>query len=104
MKTKLRKAYQFHTARAGVPMTRAEAVALVGEAAVDAVERQNCEHTCTSRNDGGVEFSAHLALGDGDGEIVLYYVIPRDEWDAAPEDCDLDWFDWSAMVDRYEIQ
>lgn len=74
-----------------------EAVKLVGDAAVEAVERENCEPTSRLRNDcdNTVEYVASIDCEDNDGTAVTlsaYYYPTDEELDSAGEDLgNVDW-------------
>jgi len=99
-------------------LTREEAIQLVGEGWVDAVERLNCEPTCRAypHEDGEIEWMASIKIDDYDGlskaqiDILpvggcslcaIYYTSPGDA--AMVEDNGGDWsfVDWTP--DHYEI-
>ena len=79
-------------------LTRAQAVAIVGEAVVEKVESKNCEPTGrvgyngACRNDNFCEWSATVGCEDKDGNacsLVAYYYTTNDE-DQAMADADGD--------------
>ena len=87
-------------------LNREQAVELVGEAAVYAVESENCDFTNRVQCDGDtrVEFSASVACPDKEGnEVVLtaYYYIEQEDLDNN-EDNSLDVFDWK--IEGYEVR
>jgi len=69
-------------------MTRAEAVALVGEKAVDQVESKNCEPTNrvgfngACQGDSSTEWSASVpcSVGEDEGHLIaVYYTTPEQD-------------------------
>ena len=88
-------------------LTREQAVAIVGEAAVAKVEDESCDFTNrvgyngSIQNDDEVEFSASVSCEDKDGyevSLVAYYYQDADDVDAAEG---LDGLDWA--IEGYEI-
>lgn len=86
-------------------MTREQAVAAVGEDAVNIVERENCDFTNRVQCDGDtrVEFAASVRCEDTEGNdvtLIAYYYIEQSELDAN-EDNSLDVFNWK--IEGYEV-
>jgi hypothetical protein len=83
-------------------LSREEAIARVGQAAVDKVERENCYFTnrCQCDGDTSVEFSACVDAIENDDHVFLiaYYFQPKEAVDAVD---DLDMLDWE--IDGFEI-
>jgi hypothetical protein len=84
-------------------LTREQAVAIVGEAAVAKVERENCEFTNRLQCDGDsrTEFAASVRCEDNDGAectLVAYYYQEQSAVDAAEG---LDQLHWT--VEGYEV-
>ena len=88
-------------------LTREEAIKIAGEAAVNAVETENCDFTNrvgyngSCQGDSEVEFSAAVKCADADGDeatLVVYYYQSAEAVDSAQELGDLDW-----QVEGYEI-
>lgn len=77
-------------------LTREQAVAQVGEEAVAQVERENCDFTNRVRDNGWVEFSASVTVGDK--TLVTYYYQTQEAIDAAGE---LDQLDWE--IEGFEV-
>jgi len=79
-------------------LSREQAVEIVGEAAVDAVERKNCEPTGRVGYNGACqgneecEWSASVACNDGDGlDVTLTaYYYTTNEQDQLMAECDGD--------------
>lgn len=71
-------------------LDREGAVTAVGEAAVAQVERENCDFTNRVMDNGLVEFSANVAVGD-DTTLVAYYYQTQDAIDAAESLDELNW-------------
>lgn len=91
-------------------LTREQAIAEVGLAAVEAVERENCEPTGAvgyngrCQGDRLTEWSAAVYLTDADGdEITLraYYYTDEDDETLADETGTWDNTDW--VIEGYEI-
>lgn len=91
---------------------RDQAIALVGKAAVDAVERKNCEPTNrvgyngSCQGDDLTEWSASIACQDRDGDdctLVIYYYTDQDDEDYAKETGDWGGIDWGDKIAGYEI-
>ena len=86
-------------------MSREQAVEIVGEAAVNNVERENCDFTNRVQCDGDtrVEFAASVSCEDTEGNdvtLIAYYYIEQSELDAN-EDNSLDVFNWK--IEGYEV-
>lgn len=88
-------------------LTREQAVAIVGEAAVASVENENCDFTNrvgyngSIRGDDEVEFKASASAEDKDGNevsIVAYYYQDADDVDASDG---LDSLNWE--IEGYEV-
>lgn len=85
-------------------LTREQAIEIVGEKAVDKVERQNCDFTGRLMDDcdDRVEFAASISAKNTDGDdvtLVAYYYPTQSELDAAGDDLgDVDW-----VVEGFEI-
>ncbi|HBG07680.1 MAG: hypothetical protein A2075_09150 [Geobacteraceae bacterium GWC2_58_44] len=84
-------------------LTREQAVAVVGEAAVAKVEADNCDYTSRVQTDGdtGVEFSASVKCTDKDGDdcvLVAYYYQEPEDLDGCEDLGNLDW-----TIEGYEI-
>lgn len=75
-------------------LTREQAVALVGDTAVEKVEKKNCEPT--SRLCDLVEFEASIMLNDGN-RLVAYYYQTKETYNTL----DLDCMDWA--IEGYEV-
>ncbi|MDA8521967.1 hypothetical protein [Acidovorax sp. NCPPB 4044] len=83
-------------------LTRDQAIAAVGAAAVDAVEYVNCDFTNRVTGDGTVEFSASVGAKDEDGEdvtLVAYYFQDAEALDGVEDLSDLDW-----AIDHYTVR
>jgi hypothetical protein len=89
-------------------LTRAEAVAIVGEAAVARAEAANCEPTNRVGYNGSIqgedliEWSGSASAEDTDGTactVTAYYYTTQDEIDAAGDD--LSNVDWN--IAGYEV-
>ena len=94
-----------------ISLTRAQAVAIVGDAAVEKLERENCEPTGrvgyngACQHDDLCEWSAAVGCADKDGNacrLVAYYYTTNDE-DQAMADADSDGsvIDWE--IAGYEV-
>lgn len=88
-------------------LTREQAVAIVGEAAVAKVDAEGCDFTNrvgfngSVQGDDEVEFSASVSCKDGDDcevSLVAYYYQDADDVDAAEG---LDGLRWE--IEGYEI-
>lgn len=84
-------------------LTREQAVAIVGEAAVAKVDAENCDFTSRAQCDGDTraEFSASVTCKDKGGEdctLTAYYYQEQSDVDAAEG---LDQLDW--QVEGYEV-
>jgi hypothetical protein len=84
-------------------LTREQAVAIVGEAAVAKVDGENCDFTSRVQCDGDTrtEFSASVRCEDKDGTkctLVAYYYQEQDAVDAVES---LDQLDWG--IEGYEV-
>ena len=77
-------------------LTRAQAVEIVGEAAVKAVEAKSCDFTNRVMDDGMVEFSSSVTTEEG--VLTAYYYQTQADVDAADG---LDALDWE--IEGYEI-
>ena len=71
-------------------LTREQAIAIVGEAAVDKVDAENCDFTNrvgyngSMQGDDEVEFSASLSCEDKNGyevSLIAYYYLDADTLD-----------------------
>lgn len=88
-------------------LTREQAVAIVGEAAVSKSEAANCEPTGRVGYNGAcqgelIEWSASASAQDKDGTactVTAYYYTTQDEIDAAGDD--LSNVDW--VIAGYEV-
>lgn len=89
-------------------LTRAEAVAIVGEAAVSKAEEANCEPTNrvgyngACQDDDLIEWSGSSSAEDKDGiacTVTAYYYTSQEEIDAAGDD--LSNVDWT--IAGYEV-
>lgn len=89
-------------------LKRAEAVAIVGEAAVEKCETVNCEPTNrvgyngSCQGDDEIEWSASASARDQDGidcTVTAYYYTRQEEIDAAGDD--LSNVDW--VIAGYEV-
>jgi hypothetical protein len=89
-------------------LTREQAVAIVGEAAVAAAEAANCEPTNrvgysgACQGDAEIEWSASASAKDQDGTactVTAYYYTSQEEIDAAGDD--LSNVDW--VIAGYEV-
>lgn len=77
-------------------MTREQAVAMVGEVAVDKVDRENCDFTNRVQCDGDTrtEFSASVRCEDREGNevtLVAYYYQEQADVDAVENLDELNW-------------
>lgn len=77
-------------------LSRDEAVKIVGEKAVAAVENENCDFTNRVQTDGdtGVEFSASVVCEDQDGDrvtLVAYYYQEEEDLEGVEDLGGLDW-------------
>ena len=84
-------------------MTREQAVAAVGEDAVNNVERENCDFTNRVQCDGDtrVEFAASVRCEDTEGNAVTlraYYYQEKADVDAVDNLDELDW-----KIEGYEV-
>lgn len=84
-------------------MNREQAVAMVGEVAVDKVERENCEFTNRVQCDGDTraEFAASVRCEDREGNevtLVAYYYQEQAEVDAVENLGELNW-----EISGYEV-
>lgn len=82
-------------------LTRAQAIALVGEDAVNTVGRENCEYTNRCLDDF-VEFAASVEAEDIEGyscTLTAYYYPSQQEIDDAGDD--LSNVEW--IVDGYSV-
>lgn len=91
-------------------LTREQAVSMVGEAAVAAVERKNCEQTgclgyCGARwDDSFTEWSASLRCWDSDGNDVFltaYYYTTNEQDEVMAETGDGGSIDWE--IEGFEV-
>jgi hypothetical protein len=91
-------------------LTREQAIAMAGQAAVDKVDAANCEPTgrCGAngicQGDDECEYSASVTLGDnehGDCLTAYYYVSNADERHMAANDGDGSYINWE--IAGYEI-
>jgi hypothetical protein len=85
-------------------LNREQAVKLVGEKMVEAVESENCDFTNRLQTDGddAIEFSASVQGEDLSGEdctLVAYYYQNQEDLDAAGDD--LGNCNWE--IEGYEI-
>lgn len=84
-------------------LTRAEVIAIVGEAAVTRLERAGCEATNRVQCDGDdfVEFAAEISSEDANGDavkVVAFYYQP-----ASVTECeDLESLEW--QIEGYEVR
>jgi hypothetical protein len=76
-------------------LTRAQAVAIVGEPTVDRLDSENCDFTGRALADGDVEFSASVTAGKR--TLTAYYYQTRSDVAA------LSWDDMEWEVQGYEI-
>lgn len=83
-------------------MTREQAIAAVGEEAINKLDYVNCEPTsrCNTDGDDTIEYSASIKVGD---QIVTayYYTTPEQEQIIADHDGDGSAIDWE--INGYEI-
>ena len=79
-------------------LTREQAVAIIGEAVVDAAERKNCEPTGrvgyngACQSDDLCEWSASASGADKDGtacSVVVYYYTTNDDGDGSAIDWEI---------------
>lgn len=77
-------------------LNREQAVAQVGEQAVAQVEAENCDFTNRLMDNGWVEFSASVEVGDD--TLVAYYYQTQEAIDAAEG---LDNLTWN--IEGYEV-
>lgn len=77
-------------------LNREQAVAQVGEEAVAKVEAENCDFTNRVMDNGLVEFSASVKVGDE--TLVAYYYQTQAAVDANEDLGNLDW-----EVEGYEV-
>ena len=92
-------------------MTREEAVSIVGEAAIEKVEAQNCEPTNrvgyngAEQGDGLCEWSASLSCKDQDNNncilVAYYYTTNKQDQMMAAANGDGSAIDWE--IAGYEI-
>jgi hypothetical protein len=82
-------------------MTRSEAIKVVGQKAVEAVDGLNCDFTNRVTNgtewDGYCEFAASIDLEDG-SSLIAYYYQDEKEVDRVEDLGSLTW-----EVDHYEV-
>jgi hypothetical protein len=92
----------------GSKLTRQQAVAIVGEAAVAKAEAANCEPTGgvgyngACQGDDEIEWSAGVSATDRDGiecTVMVYYYTSQDAIDSAGDD--LSNVDW--VIDGYVV-
>ena len=90
-------------------LTREQAIAIVGELAVDKVDRENCEPTNrvgyngACQDDELIEWAASVLCADKDGyecRVRAYYYTTNEEIDAAG--ADLSNVDWE--ISGYEVE
>jgi len=84
-------------------MNREQAVAMVGEVAVDKVERENCDFTNRVQCDGDtrIEFAASVRCEDREGNdvtLVAYYYQEQADVDAVENLDELNW-----EISGYEV-
>ena len=84
-------------------MNREQAVAMVGEVAVDKVERENCDFTNHVQCDGDTrtEFAASVRCEDREGNdvtLVAYYYQEQADVDAVENLDELNW-----EISGYEV-
>ena len=84
-------------------MNREQAVAMVGEVAVDKVERENCDFTNRVQCDGDTrtEFAARVRCEDREGNdvtLVAYYYQEQADVDAVENLDELNW-----EISGYEV-
>lgn len=84
-------------------LTREQAISAVGTAAVDKVDRENCDFTNRLQTDGDdrVEFSASVFCEDVDGyecSLRAYYYQDADDLVGVEDLSDLEW-----DISGYEI-
>lgn len=92
-------------------LTREQAVEIVGEAAVDKVEAENCEPTNrvgyngACQNDGLCEWSASASCNDKDGNdrILVAYYYTTNEQDQTMVDADGDGSSIDWEIAGYEV-
>lgn len=78
-------------------LNREEAVALVGEAAVNKVESTNCEH-CSTQDNGLQWWTATVSVDSEDyGTLTAVYAMDSDKLEGVE---DLSYLDW--VIDYYE--
>jgi len=77
-------------------LTREQAVAQVGEEAVAKVDAENCDFTNRVMDNGWVEFSASVKLGEE--TLTAYYYQTQEAVDAAEDLGSLTW-----EVEGYEV-
>lgn len=81
-------------------LSRAEAISVVGEAAVNLVDADNCDYTnrcMQAHEDHLVEFSASISCVDADGcecSLIAYYY--QEQTDIVEAEGQLDVLDWSV--------
>lgn len=88
-------------------LTKEQAIALVGDDSVAAVERQNCEPTCrvgyngACQGDSLTEWRSAVSATDSDGEqvtLLAYYYTTNEQDEHLAEVGDIDW-----EIEGYEI-
>lgn len=85
-------------------LTREQAIEMVGESAINEVERKNCEPTCrvgyngACQDDDLCEWSASVACKNKDGDDVIltayYYTSNEDDKIMAENSGDGSYIDW----------
>lgn len=93
-------------------MTRAQAIQEAGLAAVEAVERENCEPTNrvgyngSCQGDDLIEWSASVPYTDKDGDdatLIMYYYTDDEDEKFATETDDWGGVDWDDKIAGYEV-
>jgi hypothetical protein len=84
-------------------LTRQQAIEIAGLAAVEKVEKGNCEPTNRVQTDGdtSTEWAASLILPDGDVLVAYYYTTPEQNEIMGEHDGDGSCIDWE--ISGYEI-
>lgn len=83
-------------------LSRDEAIAIVGESAVDFVETTSAVQKGTLRRDGKVEFESCIRCKDKDGESCILsavWLMDGDDVNRVEDLSDLDWDE----CDHYEV-
>ncbi|NCC97260.1 MAG: hypothetical protein EOM02_10515 [Synergistales bacterium] len=89
-------------------MTRDEVIRAIGEIAVKAAEKENCEMTgrlLQPHQEGLTEWNARgqIEIDDTEYYITVYYLTDEED-QALAEEMGWDAIDWPSRIDRYEFE